>query len=475
MARTQMQTAQQTANRKPDRIDQGARGTAALLACALPVFAGAAEVDFSPRVELGQNWTDNVALTGSGMEDSEWITELSPGFTVSVEGPKLTADLDYQMQILRFNDNSDLNEVFSRLDAAGKLEVLPEAAFIDAFARYDQQNVDTEGRQAFSNFFATDNRTDYAVVGVSPYHQGSWGSWGESLVRVTAYGIRYRNTDTGATQPVDSDNIEVAGTLGSPEGSRGLNWRVSGSFNGTDFDMGRDFKYTQAFGDLSVPLGFRSRLTARAGAESDVAEDSSDGGLDESLWMLGFIWKPSELQSLEVRGGDRFYGSAWEASWQRRGSKGELSVEYTEDPTTSSGVLGDDDLFLPGFPTIDIGSLDNRVFLQKRLSGNASYEFTRSILAARVYSDRREFLDMLGGEEDSIGFTLSYDWDAATRTRVGATVNLEEREFESSRKDEYAEVNVRVTRQINKIVSAELRLSHLLRVAQAPPSGARDR
>ncbi len=428
-----------------------------------PLIASTAEFDIQPRISLGQFWTDNVALAADGLDESEWITEVRPGLRLTVEGPQFSGDLNYEMQILKFDDYDDLDEVFNQLDAKGNLEVIPDSTFVDAFARYDQQNVSTGGRLAFSNLFETDNRTDYTVFGLSPYHTGTWGSWGESLVRLTAYGVRYNNTDDGAVEPEDSDNLKFSAALGSPEGAPGLNCGASGSYTSTDFDNADKFKYAQALVDMSVPVGFRSRLTGTVGKESDVAEDISEGGLDETVWLLGFIWKPSDLQSLEVRGGDRFYGTAWEASWQRRGSKGELTVDYTEDPTTSSGVVGEDDLFVPGLPTIDIGSLDSRVFLQKRLSGRASYELARSVISARVYSDEREYFDLEGGEEDGLGFTLSFDWGVATRTRVGASVTFENRDLEGNREDDYGEFNLRVTRQINRVLSAELGLMHFYR------------
>ena len=429
----------------------------------MPLIASAAEWDFKPRIELGQSWTDNIALAEDGLEQSDWITELSPGITVSLEGPRVSGELDYELQILRLDENSDRDDAFNRLNATGNLVVLPETTFIDAFARYDQQNVDTGGRQAFSNLFLTDNRTDYAVAGLSPYHLGTWGNWGESLVRLSAFGIRYGNTDIGAVRPEDSDNLRFSAMLGSPEAARGFSWRARGSYSHTDFEQADNFKYAQALFDLGMPVGNRSRLTGRLGKESDVAEDQTQGGLDESVWLLGVAWEPSDRQSLEVRGGERFYGTAWEANWNRRGSKGELTVDYTEDPTTSSGVVGDDSYFQPGFPTIDIGSLDSRVFLLKRLTGEASYELARTEIAARVYSDRREYLDPMGGKEDGVGFTLSFDWDAATRTRIGASVTLENRKFESNREDEYGEFNLRITRQINRILAAELGFRHFLR------------
>lgn len=436
---------------------------AMVLGVTLMTPAVAVEWDFRPRAEAGASYTNNVALVDDDAEESERVMELTPGFGLTAEGPRFTLDADYEMQILRFDDNDDLDEVFNRLEANGSVVLLEDSAFIDAFARYDQQNIDTEGRLAYSNIFSTDNRTDYSVLGLSPYHVGRWGSRVESLVRVTAYTVDYHNTDAAALPPEESDNLDVLVTLSSPEGASGISWRAGASHTETDFDGGEDFEFDQARFEVGVPVGGRTRLLATIGSESDVEEDTTGGGLDETLWLLGFRWEPSNLQSIEIRGGDRFYGSAWEAEWRRRGSRGELGVDYEENPTTSTGVLGNDDLFVSGFPRFDVGSLDTRPFLQKRLSGRAAYDLPRSRVAARVYSDRREYLDVSGGDEDSLGMTVSFDWDAAARTTVGIVASLEQREFESGRDDDYIDINFRVQRQITRVLSGELRFTHIER------------
>lgn len=434
-----------------------------------PAITIAAEWNIEPRVAIGGIWTDNVALAPDGLEESEWITELRPGITLSAEGRRSSVELDYEMQVLKFSDNSDLDDIYHQLTGAGSTEIIPESLFLDAFTRYGQQNVDTTGRLAFSNLFDTDNRTDFLLFGASPYHVGRWGNWGESVVRYQYHGIRYNNTDPGVVPPEDSETSQFSATLGSPLAARGYSWRTSGSFTKTKFDDADNFEYARTALDLGMPVGPRTRLIGTVGQESDMEEDTSRGSLDSNYWLVGFIWEPSDLQSLEVRGGDRFYGTAWEVRWRRRGSGGELSVDYTEEPTTSSGVLGNDRIFLPGFPTIDIGSLDSRVFLLKRTSGFASYELARSTLSARVYTDTREFLDLDGGKEESYGATLSYDWTALARTLVTATVDLEQRDFESGRQDEYVEFSVQVTREISRTLSGVLRLSHFLRNSDVDP------
>lgn len=432
-------------------------------ALAAPAVVGAAPWEFTPRVALGQVWTDNIQLVPDGLEESDWITELRPGFTLATEGPRVRLDLDYDLQALWFNDFNELDDIYHQLDGNGNFVLLPESLFLDAFARYDQQNVDTSGRMAFSNLFDTDNRTDTFVYGASPYHVGRWGNWGESLVRYQHQAVRYSNTDPGAAAVEDSDSNAVAASIGSPAAARGPSWRLGGSYNRTEFEQAREYEYARAALDLGVPVGLRTRLTGTYGQESDVAEDSSQGGLDSSFWYVGVAWEPSELQSLEARVGERFFGTAWELHWRRRGSRGELTVDYTEEPTTSAGVLGDENIFAPGVSPGGVGSLNTRVILQKRLSGSASYEFARSDITARVYSDRREYQDAVGGTEKNVGATLEYNWAAAARTRVGLLATWQRTEPLADRRDNYNEIAASVTRELTRTLSAVFRVSHFQR------------
>jgi hypothetical protein len=192
--------------------------------------------------------------------------------------------------------------------------------------------------------------------------------------------------------------------------------------------------------DLGMPVGLRTRLTGTVGQESDVGEDSSAGGLDANFWFIGVEWNPNELESLDARVGNRFYGTAYEFNYSRRGARGELGLSYTEEPTTAAGVLGSDDAFLPGAPPGGRPTLDTRVFLQKRLTGRADYELTRSRISASIFASERIYQDEAGGEENDFGARLNYDWDLAPRTTLGADIGWERREFDDTgREDDYGD------------------------------------
>ena len=439
----------------------------------VPFTADAAEWEFEPRVTLGHSWTDNVRLQPSGQEDSDWISEVTPGFKAAVTGPSVAASIDYQMQILKYWEDSSDNNIYNDLLATSRFAFVPDEFFLDAFARYDQENVDPAGRITFDNLFVTDNQTDYGAFGVRPFHVGKWGEWGESLVRYTYYGVRYANADPGVVEPSDTDTNQIELSLGSPAEARGFSWKTSGSATQTKFDdvaadEADEFRYDIVGLELGFPVGSRTRLLAKVGQESDVEEDPSQGGLDSNAWLVGFEWQPSNLQTLEVLGGQRFYGSAWEVHWSRRGSNGLLTLDLTEAPTTSSGVLVDDidpdpeSIRPPEFPAIDSGSLDNRVFLQKLATATASYEFTRSTLFLRLYSDKREYFDSAGGDENIYGWALAYDWRFAPRTLLGTVLSWESTELFDGGTDDYAQLSVRLTRELNDRLSGQVRFSHFL-------------
>jgi hypothetical protein len=429
-----------------------------------------AEWTFVPRATLMETWTDNVGLDPSGEEDSDWITELRPGFALGTESARLTAQIDYELQALWYAERSDRNDIFHRARANGTGVLVPDSVFVDAFADYDQRNIDPAGRVDFGNLFDTGNRTDALVFGVSPYHVGRWGTWAESLVRYDYRGVRYYNSDETSVNLQESDGDTISAELGSQVTAAGLSWKVHGLYTRTEFDdfeaTGRlsEFEYAQAALDLGVPIGLRTRLTGTIGQESDISENSTKGGLDTTFWYVGFAWNPDALQSLEARVGERYFGTSWGGSYTRRASRGTLSLDYSEAPTTSAGLLGDSASLPPGVRPGSEPRLDTRVFLNKRLTGTASYELARSSINLQLYSSRRIYEDEAGGTERNLGARLRYDWDFAPRTRIGASAGWERREFsDNDGRDNLGDFELRLRRELTRILSGEFRVGHVLR------------
>ncbi|HUG99746.1 MAG TPA: TIGR03016 family PEP-CTERM system-associated outer membrane protein [Gammaproteobacteria bacterium] len=447
---------------------------AVILALGSALVAGpvvAAEWDFTPRVEASVTWTDNVTATGDGTEESEFIYALEPGFVLGVAGPRAEASLDYSAQALWYQDNSEFDDVYHRLLGQGLFTLVPNHFFVDGFARYDQENIDPAGRITSGNFFRTGNRTDAAVYGLSPWYQTRIGQWAETQLRYRYQAVDYGNTDVFDPRVQDSDTHAGAFWLGSPEARPGVSWRASVNYSRTEFESAQQFEYGQAALDVGVPVGVRSRATATVGLESDVATDPTEGGFDEAYWYLGYSWRPTRLQSFEVRVGDRYYGTAFELLWTRRGTRGDLSVEYTERPTTANQRLFDGEGVFsggrPGTPRID-----TTPYLSKRLNGRITYELVRTVLGANVYAEKRERLGddpLAPPDDDVVGVRLTADWDAMPRTHVDFLTRYEQRDGdEFTRSGDYLEFGAGVRRDMTRIWFLHFRVAH---VRRDPESG----
>lgn len=435
----------------------------ASIAGSFPSASASSDLAFKPRISVGQHWTDNVRLAPDGQEESERATELRPGFSLVADRPRVKADIDYELQAFWFADNSEFDDAYHKARGTANFEFVPQSVFMDLFVRYDQQNVDPGGRLDFSNLFITDNRTDTLAYVARPYHVGRWGDWAESLVRYEYGGIRFLNTDSGVDSLQDSDTQAIMASLGSPQARAGRSWEVSGRYTVTEFDEAPDFAYARMAFDAEVPVSLRTRGTITAGQESDVEKDPSAGRLDSTFWFIGLVFEPSSLEQFTARVGERFFGTAWEFNWTRSGTRGEASVVYTEEPTTSSGLLGADGVFVPDFWPGGVPALDTRVFLAKSLYGRASYKLTRSEIGARIYANRFEYGEDAGGTDKFYGAALRYEWELAHRTKILADIDREWRSFGDGPDDsDLTQLMFSVRRQLSRTFSGTLSAGHVL-------------
>ena len=475
MAPKRMRASGPPSQGQPSRIDRpGSLIGAAFVsvtACWLTAFTDAAAWEITPRGSLGQIWTDNISLEPSGLEESEWITEIKPGFSLMKMGPRAEVQFDYDLQSLWYARESDRNGTYHQAYGSADLILVPQSLFMDAFLIYAQQMIDPGALIDFTNINDTGNRTDSFVYSVSPYHLRRWGSWAESLLRYRYQGVNYLNTDRGAEEPPNSDTHTMVAILGSPVASPGLSWRLTGSHVQTEYDVELDsefesefeseFKYSVAELHLGVPITRYTRVTADVGQESDVEEDPTSGSLDSTFWFAGFEWEPNSRHRLSGRGGERFYGSAWELSWMRSGSRGQTSLEYKEEPTTVSGVLGDDAIFQPGDRPTGLPGLDVRAFLVKSLIGTASYDLAETNITGRLYVNRYIYLDETGGEQRFRGGSIILDRRVAARTRLGVSIFLEERRLtEKSGEDLLSEFGLSLNRDLSRRLIGSIELKH---------------
>jgi uncharacterized protein (PEP-CTERM system associated) len=410
---------------------------------------------------VGAAYVSNVLLVPPGQDAvDDWVGELKPGITVAHDSSRLKFDLDYDLQALYYADNSTYDDYFNDFLGTAVAELVKDRLFIDLDGSYGQRNVSPAGPAVTSNLFRSGNRTDLGSWQVSPWYRQPFGDVAQATLRYTYGQYHFRNIDAGAEDLPDSNledsaqqRVDVA--FGSPEDATGWTWRLDYLNNSVDYDAGPDYKYERTGVEVGLPVGTRNWLLLAAGRESDFEGDQSQGGLGSDWWNVGWRWVPTERQTLEARVGDRFWGKDYLFSWKRKGSRGDLALEYAERPATFGALQFSEE----GGGIY--GSTDTRAYLSKRLTGTMTWDAPHSDWRMQLYWEKRDYFgdtdqdDNFTDDEEYVGVLAGTRWQAFARTRIDFDARWYERSLEQGDVGT-VELSLALVRNINPQLEARL-------------------
>jgi hypothetical protein len=283
--------------------------------------------------------------------------------------------------------------------------------------------------------------------------------------------VDYRNSDDEArTQDSDANRFDIG--LGSAGGAR-WSWRLDYLNLDVNYDDAPDYAYERGGAEIGVPVGARSQFLVSGGRESDPLADRTKGGLDESWWNVGWRWIPTSRQDFEVRVGDRFYGTAWDAKWTRRGSRANLAVDYTEGPQTANSLEFDSNTTLPG-GGYGQATPDARVFIRKRLSGLVTWGTAKSDWDLRIYGEQRDYADPqvapadteFESDDEAYGVRADWTWRGFTRSRLVADGWWEEQDFEEGQGN-FGRFSLGLVRELSQTLDLSLTYYRLIKNSEA--------
>ena len=186
----------------------------------------------TPSLKLAETYTDNVFLSPDGSRQSDWITQIIPGISVTANGPRLRLDAFYAPEIVYHAQTEREDKVFHRGNAVGTLELADELLFLEAGAKVDQYDISLQGPLTTSNVNITGNRATAVTSYVSPYLLRNIGSAARAEARFT-----YSTWKSDEDQPALPDNTarRVLLRLANGPAYRLLTWDVaySGSRSST--------------------------------------------------------------------------------------------------------------------------------------------------------------------------------------------------------------------------------------------------
>ena len=393
----------------------------------LPVSSLRAAVEFRTDIDVGIIHSDNIFLAPDGEEQDETVYTLAPLFIITSDESRFDADMRYRPQAYWYSENSDANDIFHTLDVVTETMLLEDRLFLDVNASRFQSIVAPENTIPGNNIPITSNREEAQIFDVSPYWRQDIGS-SNLLIRAEYFNVDYENPDLQ-----DSEEFGGSFEFGNLQRQRGFAWQVDYMKRRTEYDVSPPWEFQRASLNIGAWFNESFRLFAVGGGET-AFDNFEESNLDADFWEVGFQYTPNSRLNLELAFGDRSYGTSARGELSYRLRRGNLSISYSEGPETLSDILRDRrPLESPG--SLD-GSLDRLGetdrFIRKRGDVSLTFELAKSELTFLAFSERREARTTAGGtdlgDERLLGGTLAWNWRMGSRTTLGITGDIAERE-----------------------------------------------
>ncbi|MCK5091740.1 MAG: TIGR03016 family PEP-CTERM system-associated outer membrane protein, partial [Gammaproteobacteria bacterium] len=262
-----------------------------------PAYSGVFSI--TPTLRLGEVYTDNVTLATSSLEKEDYVTELTPGVTITANSARLNGVFDYRLQSLSYAKDSNLNAINHQLDSGINAEIVRDHLFIDAGAIVEQRNINPEASSPSLDNINVGNREDIKTVRISPYYQHDIGGKLNTLLRYTRNAIRY---DAGAS---DSDSNRVDLELGSGRAYSKLNWNANYYDEKIDRDAATDVHYKSSDAEIEYLVTRYLGVMLRGGHEDNDLQSLLDEN-NGSYSAGGLSWQPAKSYRLELLYGKRY-------------------------------------------------------------------------------------------------------------------------------------------------------------------------
>lgn len=450
--------------------------------------AMAGEWDLTPRLTMGETYTDNVDQDPPGDEKSDLVTEISPGFSARRQGGRIEASLDYSLQALHSvrDNNLDINH---RLLGLATAELVRDHGFLDADASIGQVLI--SARQ--SDNLLRSNRTDVITYGLSPYWLQDFGGYAKAQARYRYDAVL---VEEGAS---DSETHTVTLDLDSGRRFTVLTWDLSYSYRQLQREDGEDDRRQEGIGNLGFRVTEDLSLLARAGYEqSDVttAQEVQNG----FFWSLGANWNPSRFidatvlygpndkefrfrssptrrTSLEITYNKRDVGvnpqERWSGSLTQRTRYSTWTARYTEESTNQQQLLieqpflsENNTIFDQQGQVIDLQnslSLTNNEFFRRRFDASVGYSRGRSQFTVGAFYEKREFAI---GRQNEKGFGSGVSWSRRIAPRTSSLLGVDWRrdEFEEdNRQDDRWNARASLSHTFTQHVDGFIEYQHIRR------------
>ncbi len=299
----------------------------ALAACAWTTGALAQAWRFYPSLGLQETFTNNVNLSPDGARRADWVTQITPGFTITERSPRTRLDASVSVPVLLYaRTGQDNSNVYPSVNVLGDAALIRDFFHVEGSIGVAQQFYSPFGGQptALDNQLA--NRYQTQVYRVSPYIAST-------LAGGTTYELRNDNVWTNLSgTPIASNNSYYSEWIAKAENTeRALGWRAN--LDHTEIRFSGDATIRTELARF-VPIWSvdpQLRLLGSVGYENNDYSLTQSSG---AIYGAGIEYRPNERTTLTANYEHRFFGASYLVAFDLRTPLSVWSVHVSRNITT---------------------------------------------------------------------------------------------------------------------------------------------
>ncbi|MEQ6341898.1 MAG: TIGR03016 family PEP-CTERM system-associated outer membrane protein [Gammaproteobacteria bacterium] len=448
--------------RKGSPVRQGGLSLFCMATLVAPA-AHAMDWTVTPSLNLSETYSDNITLAPRGKEQSEFITQINPGVSLTGDAPRLKLNLNYRMQNLLYAKDSSRNNIRHQLFANGTATLVEDTFFVDASSSIGQRIISGTGPVPLDNVSVTGNTTDVITFRVSPYLRHNFGSIASTEMRYSYDTVNYQAGGFNSASNTVSASLKSGPSFDQiPWGLNYRQQRINYAGSGAP-----DTKFEMVTGNVSYILTRKFSLIAQGGYEQNSYAVAASGQRPSgSFWSAGANWAPTSRTSLQATYGKRFFGTTYSfnlnhstrrTNWQASYMQNVMTVRQLEFERRFFGVVDavgnpfvDPVTGLPMLLAGNVPTLTNDVFIIKRLQGSVGYNPGRNSFTLTFFDQRFEFQNNPRVDE-SYGGQGSWSLRLAPNTTAITTAGWQRTDFGAplNRQSSFWNMGVGLSRNIN--------------------------
>ncbi len=284
-----------------------------LFFCFLLFFSGSVSAkkwDFQPNLSVSESYFDNITLApdDSGNKNSEFITRLLPGFSLSRTGRRLKLNALYALGYIKYSGKAFSDRTYNQGSLSADAELIRRHLFVNASASVSQQVYDPSrafvsagslggGYTGLDNsaVYVTDNQVETRSVNLQPRLVNKFGPFANSRLSYDYSILNYSNA-----RITNYQRSTLNYNLSSGRWFKTLSWYAN-AIQSTSTQSNSNYLSTLLRADLNLSRHWGLFAMTRAQQYSYL------DGINESQYFInpeaGIVWNASRKLKAEIGGG----------------------------------------------------------------------------------------------------------------------------------------------------------------------------